>query len=157
MGLILKNNNQKIELAVKGYECPLTGKSYWDNNWLVLSCQSTENGISRYGEFACFITTELQYLKMLLEQFQSGTLPSVSWNGTEPNFVINLDQDYLLTIYFYAENDYWEITFHKYATTEDIENLIDFCSDSLRRYPFRNSSPLQKQNIEKSKSPEHYS
>lgn len=45
-----------------------------------------------------------------------------------------------------------EITFQKYATTEDIENLIHFCSDSLRRYPFRKSSPLQKQNIAKSKS-----
>ena len=50
-----------------------------------------------------------------------------------------------------------EITFQKYATTEDIENLIHFCSDSLRRYPFRNSYTLPKPDTEKNKLPEQYS
>ena len=40
MGLILKSNNQEIELTVKGYECPQPNRYYSANNWLVLSCQS---------------------------------------------------------------------------------------------------------------------
>lgn len=89
------------------------------------------------GEFPCFLTIELHRLKMLLEQFQSGALSSISWNGTEPNFTLNINQDYLLTIYFCDEKD-CEISFQKYATTEDVEGLIRFCLDSLRRYPVRN-------------------
>ena len=85
MGIILKNDNQEIELDIKGYEVPIPVKSYWDNNWLVLSCRLTEGGRSMCGEFPGFMTMELQRLKMLLEEFQSGALSSVSWNGTEQN------------------------------------------------------------------------
>lgn len=138
MGIVLKNDNQEIELAIKGYEAAMPTKSYWDNNWLVLSCWLTEGGISMYGEFPCFMTMELQRLEMLLERFQSGTLPSVSWNGTEPNFSVRLSQSHLLTIFFYAEAEGWEVTFHKNATARDVEALIEFCSDSLGLYPVRN-------------------
>lgn len=65
-------------------------------------------------------------------------LSSVSWNGTEPNFAVYLSQNHLLTIFFYAETDGWEINFHKDATARDIEKLISFCSDSLSHYPVRN-------------------
>ena len=124
-------------MAVKGYEALTPTKSYWDNNWLVLSCKSTENGESMYGEFPCFMTMELQRLKMLLEQFQAGALSSVSWSGTETNFAVYLCQDHLLTIFFYAEHEGFKTTFRKYATAEDVEELIGFCSDSLRLYPVR--------------------
>ena len=137
MGVILKNDNQEIQLAIKGYEAPMPVKSYWDNNWLVLSCQLTEGDKSMYGEFPCFMTTELQRLKMLLEEFQSGAVPSVSWNGTEPNFAVSLSRNHLLKIFFYAESDGWEMHFHKYATAKEIEALIDFCSDGLDLYPVR--------------------
>ena len=138
MGVVLKNDNQEIELAIKGYEVIVPEKSYWDNNWLVFSCRLTEGGKSMYGEFPCFMTMELQRLKMLLEEFRSGVLPSVSWNGTEPNFAVNLSQNYLLTIFFYAEAEGWKITFHKNATAKDVDTLIGFCSDSLSIYPVRN-------------------
>ena len=90
------------------------------------------------GEFPGFMTMELQRLKTLLEEFRSGALSSVSWNGTEPNFAVYLSQNHLLTIFFYAETDGWEINFHKDATARDIEKLISFCSDSLSHYPVRN-------------------
>lgn len=138
MGVVLKNDNQEIELAIKGYESAMPAKSYWDNNWLVLSCRLTEGGISMYGEFPCFMTMELQHLEMLLERFRSGTSPSVSWNGTEPNFSVCLSQNHFLTIFFYAEAEGWEVTFHKNATARDVEALIEFCSDSLGLYPVRN-------------------
>ncbi len=137
MGIVLKNDNQEIELAVKGYEVPLPAKSYWDNNWLVLSCRLTEGGKAMYGEFPCFMTMELHRLKMLLQQFRSGALPSVSWNGTEPNFAVSLSENHLLKIFFYAEAEGWEITFHKKAAAKDVETLIKFCSDSLDLYPIR--------------------
>lgn len=82
------------------------------------------------------MTIELQRLKMLLEQIRSSALSSISWNGTEPNFALNIDQNYLLTIYFYDEKD-CEITFQKSATAEDVEGLIRFCRDGLRQYPVR--------------------
>ncbi len=116
MGVILKNDNQEIELAIKGYEVIVPAKNYWDNNWLVFSCRLIEGGKSMYGEFSGFTTMELQRLKILLEEFRSRVLPFVSWNGTEPNFTVNLSQNYLLTIFFYAEAEGWEITFHKNAT-----------------------------------------
>lgn len=144
MGIILKNDNQEIELDIKGYEVPIPVKSYWDNNWLVLSCRLTEGGRSMYGEFPGFMTMELQRLKTLLEEFQSGALSSVSWNGTEPNFAVYLSQNHLLTIFFYAETDGWEINFHKDATARDIEKLISFCSDSLSHYPVRNIGTKQR-------------
>lgn len=131
-----ENGNQEIELKVKGYEAVIPTKSYWDNNWLVLSCKSAKDGKPMCGEFPCFLTIELQRLKMLLEQFRSGALSSISWNGTEPNFVLNINQNYFLTIYFCDEKD-CEITFQKYATAEDVEGLIRFCLDSLRYYPVR--------------------
>lgn len=137
IGAVLKNDNQKIELKVTGYEMPVPTKYFEDNNWLVLSCQSIRNGISMQGEFPCFMTMELQRLKALLEQFQSGIIRSVSWNGTEPNFTVNLCKNKLLTIFFYAEYSDCEITFQKYATAKDVEELIDFCSDALTLYPVR--------------------
>lgn len=138
MGIILKNDNQEIELDIKGYEVSIPVKSYWDNNWLVLSCRLTEGGRSMYGEFPGFMTMELQRLKTLLEEFRSGALSSVSWNGTEPNFTVNISRNYLLTIFFCAEAEGWEITFHKNATVKDVDALIGFCSDSLGIYPVRN-------------------
>ena len=48
MGIILKNDNQEIELDIKGYEVPIPVKSYWDNNWLVLSWRLTEGGRSTF-------------------------------------------------------------------------------------------------------------
>lgn len=57
-------------------------------------------------------------------------------NGTEPNFVLNIYQNHLLTIDFFDEKG-CEITFQKYAATEDVEGLIRFCKDSLRNYPVR--------------------
>lgn len=84
------------------------------------------------------MTMELQRLEMLLEKFRSGTLPSVSWNGTEPNFAAYISPNHLLTIFFYAEAEGWEVTFHKNATARDVETLIGFCSDSLDLYPVRN-------------------
>ena len=84
------------------------------------------------------MTMELQRLEMLLEKFRSGTLPSVSWNGTEPNFAAYISPNHLLTIFFYAEAEGWEVTFHKNATARDVETLIGFCSDSLNLYPVRN-------------------
>lgn len=137
MGLILKNNNQEIELTVKGYECSQLSKYYSDNNWLVLSCRSTIGDKTICGEFPCFMTMELQRLQMLLEQFQSGVLPSVSWNGTEPNFVITLQEDHMLNIFFDAGNGSNTVTFSKYATAQDVKMLIAFCADSLRLYPVR--------------------
>ena len=59
MGVVLKNDNQEIELYIKGYEVTVATKSYWDNNWLVLSCWLTEGGKSVYGEFPCFMAMEL--------------------------------------------------------------------------------------------------
>lgn len=137
MGLKLTNNNQEIELTVKGYECPQLSKYYSDNNWLVLSCQSTSGDKTICGEFPCFMTMELQRLQILLEQFQSGMLPAVSWNGTEPNFVITLQEDRMLNIFFDAENGDDTVTFSKYATAQDVKTLIAFCADSLRLYPIR--------------------
>lgn len=84
------------------------------------------------------MTMELQRLKMLLEKFQSGAVPSVTWNGTEPNFAVFLSRNHSLKIFFYAESDGLEMHFHKYATAKEIEALIDFCSDSLELYPVRN-------------------
>ena len=69
---------------------------------------------------------------------RSVVLPSVSWNGTEPNFTVNISRNYLLTIFFCAEAEGWEITFHKNATVKDVDALIGFCSDSLGIYPVRN-------------------
>ena len=83
ISVILKNHRQEIELSVKGYEVSVPIKSYWDNNWLIFSCRLREDDRSMYGEFPCFMTMELQRLKMLLEQYQSGGLPAVSWNRTE--------------------------------------------------------------------------
>ena len=137
MGIILENDTQEIELSVKGYEVAMPTESYWDNNWLVLSCRLTGNGKSVYGEFPCFMTMELQRLKTLLEQYQSGTLPHVSWNGTEPNFAVYLRQNHLLTIFFHGKEADCEMTFRKYATAKDEEKLIGFCSDSLSLYPVR--------------------
>lgn len=37
IGAVLKNDNQKIELKVTGYEMPVPTKNFEDNNWLV--CQ----------------------------------------------------------------------------------------------------------------------
>ena len=83
MGIILKNDNQEIELDIKGYEVSIPVKSYWDNNWLVLSCRLTEGGRSMCGEFPGFMTMELQRLKTLLEEFQSGHCHL--FRGTEQN------------------------------------------------------------------------
>lgn len=137
ISVILKNHRQEIELSVKGYEVSVPIKSYWDNNWLIFSCRLREDNRSMYGEFPCFMTMELQRLKMLLEQYQSGGLPAVSWNGTEPNFAVYLYPDFRLKIYFDAEADGWEMTFQKNAEPGDVEKLIGFCSDSLKQYPVR--------------------
>ena len=32
MGVVLKNDNQEIELAIKGNEVTAPAKIYWDNN-----------------------------------------------------------------------------------------------------------------------------
>ncbi len=137
MGLIIKNRNHEIEISVKGYEIPVLTKSYWDNNWLIFSCRSTIGDRTIQEEFPCFMTMELQRLQILLEQFQSGELSSVAWNGTEPNLVITLQEDRLLNIVFYTKNKGNTVTFNKYATVHDVKMLIDFCADSLKLYPIR--------------------
>ncbi len=137
MGYVLKNGRQEIELHVKGYECPAPTDSYWDNNWLVLSCRSTARGRTVCGEFPCFMTMELGRLQICLEQFQNGVIPSVFWNGTEPNFVVILRKNRLLHIFFHAERENFKIIFRKRATAQDVQTLIDFCADSLRSYPVR--------------------
>lgn len=137
MSFIMKNRNHEIEISVNGYEIPVLTKSYWYNNWLIFSCRSTIRDKIIQGEFPCFMTIELQRLQILLEQFQSGELSSVAWNGTEPNLVITLQEDRLLNIVFYAENGSDTVTFSKYATVYDVKILIDFCADSLKLYPIR--------------------
>lgn len=137
MGLILSNGRKKIELNVIGYEFPTLRESYWDNNWLVLSCRSTTRHKSIYGEFPCCMTMELRNLQTHLEQFQSGVAASVSWNGTEPNLVVTLRKHRLLKLFFDAERENHKITFRKFATEQDVQSLIDFCADSLRKYPIR--------------------
>ena len=137
MGLTLTNDNQEIELIIKGYQFPQLTKYFSDNNWLTLSCRSITDDKTICGEFPCFMTMELQRLQVLLEQFQSGVLASVSWNGTEPNFSITLHENRLLNIFFDAENGDSIVTFCKYATVQDVKNLIIFCAESSKLYPVR--------------------
>lgn len=141
--MILKGENQEIELVVEGYEFsdPVLKNNFWDWNWLMLYCKKTIEGKTVKGRFACFVTTELKCLQDLLEQFLNGEIECVEWNGTEPNFQITLHKNRLLEIYFYSEGSSETFDgvkiFRKLADLEDIKNLIKFCEDSLSKYPIR--------------------
>ena len=137
MGLMFKTASQEIELTVRGYECPILTRSYWDNNWLVLSCRSTTGDKTICGELPCFMTTELCDLQIRLKQFQNGVISSVSWNGTEPNLVITLNENRVLSIFFYGENEDDSVVFSKHASPRDVRRFIDFCEDCLSSYPIR--------------------
>uniref|UniRef100_UPI002E796FEB hypothetical protein n=1 Tax=Enterocloster aldenensis TaxID=358742 RepID=UPI002E796FEB len=113
--MILKGDNQEIELKVTGYEYPHPTKSYWDNNYC------------------------------LLEEFSSGRSDGFDWGGTEPNLAISMRrrQDVCtLDILCYLEDGEempGEIeAFHKEASNGDIQLLKEFCMEALEQYPERN-------------------
>jgi len=152
--MILKGENQEIEIAVEGYEFPnqLRKNNFWDCNWLMLYCRKTIKGKTVEGKFPCFLTTELKRLQDLLEQFLNGEAECVEWNGIEPNFQLYLHKNMLLELFFYSEQSgqvplYGQgasqeildgvIIFRKQASYEDIQNFIQFCEDSLNKYPIR--------------------
>lgn len=139
--MILEGENQEIELIVQGYEFPKINDNFWDNNWLMIYCRKTINGKTVSGSFPCCLTTELESLQKLLEQFRNGRIASVEWGGTEPNFEIYLNKDNLLEIFFYHENGIESfdeaVKFRKTASNNDIESLIGFCRDGLKKYPIR--------------------
>ena len=140
--MILKGDNQEIELLVEGYEYPnLKSNNFWDYNWLMLYCRKTIKGETVSGRFACFVTTELNRLRSLLLQFFYDEIECVEWGGTEPNFQILIEKEGFLEIYFYSESGPEKFNavkiFRKYAEKEDVKQLIDFCEDSLKKYPIR--------------------
>ena len=143
--MILKGDNQEIELKVTGYEYPHPTKSYWDNNWLMLYCGKKFGGYTAANRLACFLTVELKRLHCLLEEFSSGRSDGFDWGGTEPNLAISMRrrQDVCtLDILCYLE-DGEEMpgvieAFHKEASNGDIQLLKEFCMEALEQYPERN-------------------
>ena len=69
--MILKGDNQEIELKVTGYEYPHPTKSYWDNNWLMLYCGKKFGGYTAANRLACFLTVELKRLHCLLGEIEA--------------------------------------------------------------------------------------
>lgn len=151
--MILKGDNQEIELMIEGYEYSNPKlNNFWDYNWLMLYCRKTIKGETVSGRFASFLTTELKQLMDLLLQFLNNEIECVEWGGTEPNFWLLLEKDGLfrqstqelvasLEIYFYSESGpekFDEVKiFRKWVDKEDVKQLIDFCEDSLKKYPIR--------------------
>lgn len=148
--MILKGDNQEIELEIKGYQFPKITNNEWDNNWLVLYCRKTFNGHTIRGTFPCFVTTELIRLHNMLRQFANRESDFLEWGGTEPNFYISIQrtrEHCVLEIFFYPENgteDYEDVKlFRKNATDEDIQSLIEFCTVNISRYPVRKREEIK--------------
>ena len=137
--MILKNDKQEIKLVIEGYEYPEPElNNFWDYNWLMIYCEENRDGKIISGRFACFTTTELKRLQILLEKFLNKEIECVEWNWTEPNCQILLQKDYTLEIFFYSECfPCVDIAFKKKASYKDIKIIIDFCIDSLLKYPVR--------------------
>lgn len=143
--MILKGDEQEIELIIEGYEY-IEPKSddFWDKNWLMLYCRKTFGSHTICGRFPCFLTTELIRLHEMLQQFLCGEICYVEWGGTEPNLSISLHREKntcMLEIFFYPENgteSFDEVkVFRKNAVKEDIVQLINFCEENISKYPVR--------------------
>ncbi|MGN0586637.1 MAG: hypothetical protein ACI4JF_05060 [Oscillospiraceae bacterium] len=139
--MTLYGEHQKISIEITGYEFSEPRGNYWDDNWLTIHGETEINGTVISGEASCFFVSELALLLKKLSAYKSGEVSEFGWNGTDINLEITFSAGGVLEIFFCPENyeKSWDniVPFRKSLESTDIDTLIEFCIDGMKKYPQR--------------------